>query len=988
MRLTAIGRWCLAAVALCAAPAVLAAQQGTGTITGTVVEAGTGMPLAGAQVSIPATHQGALVGTDGKFTIAQVAAGRVTVRAQMIGFEPVQLTANVTVDGTATVTFQLKRTAVTLSDVVVTATGEERTKEIGTAISGIDATQLATAPVTNLQQALVGRTSGVTILSNSGQPGAGGTIRLRGINSISQGNSPLIYVDGVRIYNGGTGTSVVGRQETTPLNDIDASDIDHIEIVKGPAATTLYGTEASGGVIQIFTKHGQAGAPQWHAEVTQGMNSMGHVGPSSDPTGLGLNKCSGVQTNGVGKTYEDATCPSNGSWLRDGQVQRYNASVRGGSSDVTYFLGGNMNQSMAVLPEGGNRDAGVTGNFTFRPKTGFEFGLSTQYTARHVDWVADGNSANGAMLNISRGPNTNFKGSGCVDTVDVCTTDAVLFGVTSYTKQNHYINGFTAKYDAEGHFSTRLNVGYDYDDALLASEYPFGFPRQPLGQLWQTQWNRTMLTTDYAANWKQNFGSSWQTTTSVGGQMFDSRYRNVDLESDYFAGPGVPVLTSGSLRQINGAIDERVINAGFFLQEVVGWRDRLFVTAGLREDGNSAFGKSFGLQQYPKLSASYVMSDESWWHMPHVETFKLRAAVGESGKAPGAFDAVRTWNPVAAENGQPAFTPSQVGNPDLGPERTRETEFGFDLSAFDGVLGINATLYQQRTNGALIPVQLPPSNGFTNTQLENVGTLKNTGGELSVDAELVRRSNFEWEARLNYTKVKSQAVDLGGQSIVIQALSDTYVDQGYPVPSYFGYKVTNPDAIAAPILATNADGSVNSHAFLGATYPDRIISPSTSITLFKHWKIDAIGEWQLGGHLLNAVGYQNANLDIWQPCYDVRTKLRAAAAGDASALNGVTALQRAKCTIVSSQRDYSYWVEPADFFKLRSVTVTYDIPERFAHGLHSPSLSLAGTNLWTSTKYTGTDPEVADISTSSFSRRDYYVFPTFRTFTATLRFGF
>ncbi|MDE3152361.1 MAG: SusC/RagA family TonB-linked outer membrane protein [Gemmatimonadota bacterium] len=980
MMFRAFRRWCLVVAALVAVPAALRAQQATGTITGTVTDAESGAPLAGAQVSIPASRQGALIGAEGKFSIPNVRAGRVTVRAQMIGFEPVTRTVTLAANGSVTVDFQLRRTAVTLTDVVVTATGVERTKEIGTALSAIDSASLARAPVVDLQQALVGRTSGVTVLANSGQPGAGGNIRLRGVNSISQGNAPIVYVDGVRIYNGGTGTSVVGRQETSPLNDIDASDIDHIEVVKGPAATTLYGTEASGGVIQIFTKHGMAGRPQWHAEVTEGMNNMGHVGPKSDATGLFLNKCSGILTNGVGKTFEDATCPKSGSWLRDGAVQRFSANVRGGSADVTYYLGGNINQSLGVLPEGGNRDAGLAGNFSFRPTTGLELGLNSQYTARHVDWVADGNSANGALLNISRGPNTNFKGSGCVDAVDVCITNATLFGVTSYTKQNHYINGFSAKYDAEGPFSARLNVGYDYDDAVLASEYPFGFPRQPLGQLWQTLWNRSLLTTDFAANWKQGFGRDFQTTTSVGGQMFDSRYRNIDLESDYFAGPGIPVLTSGSLRQINAATDQRVINAGFFLQEVIGWRDRLFVTAGLREDGNSAFGKSFGLQTYPKVSVSYVMSEEPWWHVPHVETFKLRGAVGESGKAPGAFDAVRTWDPIAANDGQPAFTPAQVGNADLGPERTRETELGFDLSAFNGWLGVNATYFQQHTYGALIPVQLPPSNGFTQTQLENVGKLQNIGGELTLDAHLLRRANVDWEARLNYTKTESKAVDLGGQSITIQALSDTYVREGYAVPSYFGYKVTNPNAIANPV--------VDSNAYLGATYPDQIITPSTTLTLWRDWTIDAIGEWQLGGHLLNAVGYQNANLDVWQPCYDVRTKLRAAAGGDASALDGVTALQRAKCTIVSKNRDYSYWVSPANFFKLRSITVTYAIPERISRGLHNASLSLSGTNLWTSTKYDGTDPEVADISTSSFSRRDYYVFPTFRTFTATLRFNF
>ncbi len=974
MKSRAIRCWCLAAVAMIVAPAALLAQSATGTISGTVTDAGSGAPLAGAQVSIPSTHQGALVGADGRFTIARVPVGRVTVRAQMIGFGPVTRVVDVTA-GTTTADFQLKRTAVALADVVVTATGEERTKELGTATSTIDAASLARAPVVNVQQILTGRTTGATVISNSGQPGAGGTIRLRGINSISQGNSPIIYVDGVRIYNGSTGTSILGRQNVRPLNDIDANDIDHVEVIKGPAATTLYGTEASGGVIQIFTKRGVAGRPQWHVEVGEGMNSMGHVGPKSDPTGLFLNSCSGVHTNEAGKTFEDPTCPSSGTWLRDGQVQRYGADVRGGTADVSYYLGANVNQQLGVLQEGGNRDGGVRGNFSFRPSNGLEFGLSSQFTGRHVDWVPDGNSANGVLLNISRGANSNFKaGTNCPDPVDVCLDNGTLFDVTSYTREHHYITGFTAKYDAEGPFTTHLNVGYDYIDMKLQSMYPFGFPRQDLGQIWLTPRTQTLITTDFAANWKQGFGRDWQTTTSVGGQMFDNRNESVDLESDYFAGPGQPVLTSGSLRLINGATEERVINAGFFVQEVVGWRDRLFVTAALRTDGNSAFGKSFGLQNYPKLSAAYVMSEEPWWHVPHVETFKLRAALGESGKAPGAFDAVRTWNPVAAQNGQPAFTPSQVGNPNLGPERTRETEAGFDLSAFDGRLGVNATYYKQHTFDALIPVEQPPSNGFTNRQLENVGDLDNSGYELSLNGELVSVHNFDWSARLNYTYNKSKAGNLGGQTITIEDLSRTYVKQGYPVPSYFGYKVTNPNDIANPII--------DSSGYLGATYPDRIISPSTSITLWRNWKIDAIGEWQLGGHLLNAVGYQNAHYNVWQPCYAAQDAMRA---GD---LSTVTALDRMKCTLSSSARDYAYWVEPADFFKLRSVTVTYAIPPRYARGLKDASISLSGTNLWTNSKYTGTDPEVADIRTSSFSRRDYYVFPTFRTFTATLRFGF
>ena len=904
------------------------------------------------------------------------------VRAQFIGYEPVERDVVVRPGATTAYDVALKRTAVSLSEVVVTATGAERKREIGNAISTIDSAELSRAPVANTQQLLAGRTTGVTVLANSGQPGAGGSVRLRGVNSVSQGNNPIVYVDGVRMYNGSSPSSVAGRQGTLPLNDIPASDIDRVEIVKGPAATTLYGTEASGGVIQIFTKRGVNGKPRWNAEVAGGVNNMGHVGPDSDPNGLFVNRCRGetlVNTDGV--RFEDPTCPASGSWLGNGAVQRYSLGVRGGTDDVSYYVSGNFADERGVLPTGGNRDGGFRTNLSFRPSSTLQFALSSAYTKRQVDWVPDGNNGNGFLLNVSRGPNSNFKGSGCSDATVTCVNNDSLLVQDAFTASDHFISGFTVNFDPVQRLSNRLSVGYDYNDANVQTTIPFGYLRVPAGQLTLVKWQRVLITTDYAGTWRQPFGDDLTTSTSWGGQVFDSRLQSAEFESDNFAGPGEPVLTSGALRTINSATDQRVVNAGFFFQELVGWRDRLFVTGGLRVDGNSAFGKSFGLQAYPKVSASYVLSDEPFWHVPMIETLKLRGAVGVSGKAPGAFDAVRTWSPVAAEDGQPAFTPDQLGNADLGPERTREVEAGFDASAFDGRLGINLTYYDQRTSDALVPVVNPPSEGFSNRQLENVGVLSNKGLELALTGDLVRGDRVALSGRLNYTSVRSEAVDLGGEVLTIESLSRTYVKEGYPVPFYYGKKILNPGAFADPVLSEN-------DTTLGSAFPTRIISPALTLTLWNRLTVDALGEWQLGGHLLNALAYQNSNLGTWQPCYDVQAKTRAAAAGDASALNDVTALQRARCSRIGSKRDYSFWVEPSDFFKLRSVSVTYALPVRLIPNATSASISLSGVNLWTATNYSGTDPEVADFRDNSFSRRDYYNFPTYRTFLATLRVGF
>ncbi|MEP6992642.1 MAG: TonB-dependent receptor plug domain-containing protein [bacterium] len=973
-------RWFTLALVVCM-PAYVQAQA-TGTITGTVVERGSGAPIEGARVTIPGTRIGALADARGVFTLRAVDAGAVPIRAQYIGYASQDQTVQVPASGTVQANFTLTRAPLTLTGVVVTATGEEQRRSVGTAMATVDTAQIARSAAVNTQQLLAGSTPGVTVLANSGQPGIGGTIRLRGVNSVSQGNSPLIYVDGVRLFNGRTPTNVGGRQFASPLNDIAAEDIDHIEIIKGPAATTLYGTEASGGVLQIFTKHGQDGAARWQASTTTGFNNMGHMGPESDSTGLFFNKCDGIRAIGDGTKFQDPTCPASGTWLRNGPISRFSLGVRGGTAGgTTYDLSGNADNEEGVLRKSGSWRRSLRANLGFKPAKGLTIEVNQSIVRNSLSGFPDGNSANGAVLNISRGSGSNFKGAGCTDLTVVCVLNDSLFSSDVTNVTNHFVTGVTLGYQPIEAWTNRLSVGFDYNNADIRYLTPFGHIRVPLGQLFETLWTRQFLSSDFASTYRKQVASAWSTSTSVGGQVFDSRLYSTDLQSDQFAGPGGPTLISGALRQITDVSQQRVINAGFFGQEMVGWRDILFVTVGARVDGNSAFGQSFGLQTYPKVSASYVISDEGFWPKRFVETLKLRAAVGDAGKAPGAFDAVRTWTPVAAENGKPAFATNQVGNAALGPERTREVESGFDATALDSRINLQYTHFNQHTYDALIPVQQAPSLGFAGSQLINAGELLNSGHEVQLSADLLRRSRVGVTARVGFTALHSAAGNLNGQTLTIFALGRTVVKQGLPVPSYYGLKVMNPDDFANPIVQDNQ--------YLGSAYATRIWTPGLSVRVSR-FILDAQGEWQLGGHNLNAIGYQNANLASWQPCFDVQAKMRTAAAGDSSGLANVTALERARCTINTKlPRDYAYWVESADFFKLRSLSVTADLPERLLrYGARSGALVFAARNLYKRTKYTGTDPESSDQRDDTFARRDYYVFPTSRSFTLTLRLGF
>jgi TonB-linked SusC/RagA family outer membrane protein len=978
-------RQSLTAVALLTGIATAAARtaqaQATGTISGRVVDAETGQPIAAAQVTISGTQLGRATGDDGRFTLANIATGPKTLVVRRIGYQQQSRSITLAANATVTVNFSLAKSSVSLAGVVTTATGEERKKEVGNAVTTLSSTEFEKAGAGNTQQILQGRSTGVTVLANGGSPGAGGTIRLRGVNSITQGNRPLIYVDGIRIFNGNSPTGVSSRQSVSPLNDIPASDIDRIEIVKGPAATTLYGTEASGGVIQIFTKRGRDGAASWTLDASGGVNSMGEFGPASDPTGMFVRQCRGpnmVDANGT--PFEDATCPESGSWLKNGYLGRYSLGVRGASGGINYAISGNLENEEGVLRVGTNKTGGMRVNLGFSPVKTVTLALNTSWQRRNTAMISDGNSADAFLLNVSRGPGSNFRGAGCSTPTITCVVNDTMFSKANTIGGDHFIVGGTATWTPFENFTNRLSVGIDYNNNDQRTINPFGYPRTPTGQYFQTLWNRQLITVDYATTWKQNFSSNFTGTTSFGGQLFDSRLNSTELQGDNFAGPGIPTLLSASIRQITDVNQQRVINAGLFAQQMIGWRDRLFITAGARIDGNSAFGQSFGLQTYPKVSASWVLSEESFWPTSLIETFKLRGAIGEAGKAPGAFDATRTWNPVAAEGGLSAFTPGQLGNPDLGPERTRESEYGFDAGLFGGRLGMVFTYFDAQTRDAIINVAYPPSQGFTANQPENVGTIRNRGFEAQLTGNLDLTSWAKLEARLQYTQMRGEAVDLGGRIITIDALSRSYVQEGLPLPAYVGRKVTNADAFETPIIE---EGQL-----LGQTFADKIINPSVTITLFNNLSIEAVGEFQRGGHLLNANGFQNAGLGIWQPCFAAQRALRAAAAGDRSQLASVNAKDRMRCAINAAERDYSYWVESADFFKLRNLSVAYDVPKRFLPKARSMTLTFAGRNLFRSTDYTGTDPEVADQRTSTFSRRDYYNFPPYRTFLFSVRTNF
>ncbi|HKJ02654.1 MAG TPA: TonB-dependent receptor, partial [Longimicrobiales bacterium] len=674
--------------------------------------------------------------------------------------------------------------------------------------------------------------------------GSGAQIRLRGAVSVSQSNQPIIYVDGVRVRSDAYARNISptegagrgGNVTASPLNDINPNDIDRIEVLKGSAASTLYGTEAAAGVIQIFTKRGTTGAPRWTMQMDQGFNHELPFAPNVD-----VRPVNDPLVEGPRGSYSYKYLNMD-PWLRNGHRQNYSMSVSGGSQVLQYFVSGDYGDNVGVMPLDEEKKDGVRANFTFTPLSSVTVQVNTAYNRTNIQNTSAGNNAQGLTLNAFR-RERNYIANADPDTI------SLVLAYDIRTRIDRFLLGATAGYDPGGAFNTKLTVGYDLADQDNRQLRPYGFRLLPSGKLYSALRNYSTLTADLVASYKLNVGEN-NVTLSVGGQSITTDQRTIQGEATDFAGPGDPDLDSGANR-LSWESRIREVNAGFFGQALFNIKDRYFLTGGLRVDGNSAFGQSLGLQAYPKISASYVVSDEDFWKDSY-GSLKLRAAWGQSGRAPGTFDAVRTWNAIGY-GGQPTYLPSNLGNPDLGPERTGETEFGFDWSGLDSRLTAEFTYYRQHTTDALFNVRHALSEGFATSQQENVGELENKGIEGSLRATLYDSENWGFDLGASIYTNHSKVLSLGGAPPF--SGGGSWIEEGYPVTLIRGVTIDNPQSLTDPKYTCGdsrvAAGAacVNVDVPIGPQAPTRVFGINTSIRMPKGIELSARGEYQ-GGHFI------------------------------------------------------------------------------------------------------------------------------------------
>ena len=967
----------LALAAMVARPAV--AQEGV--IAGAVVAAGTQRPITGAQVTVQGqSGRGAVTDNEGRFRINGVTGTEVTVQVRMLGFQNASQTARV---GTTNMRFTLTELPVSLEQIVVTGTapGAERVRQIGNVVSTVDAAEVVEmAPVRNVQQLLQGRVAGVFVAPASGMVGSGQRIRVRGQTTFSLSSDPLIYIDGVRVNNEAATGIVVqafGSGVVSRMNDINPEDIESIEIVKGPAAATLYGTEASRGVINIITKRGTAGETTYGLTVRQGTQWWQDVEKQlpinywKDPSGQ-------IQSLNI---Y--ALEKSRGNEIfRTGYMQGYTANVTGGNAGVRYFVSGDIDDDEGVDPTNDRKQFSGRANVQATPNEKFDINVSTGYIRNDTRLACEAGCGGRMWSTLFSTPELLAENACDATTPESCGYSRGFQGWTpeaydiwDVTQNIHRFTGsVTANWRPLPWMTHRFTVGRDVTNEENQELLPY-LTNDTLRYFWGTRFsngyrfqNRREVvfdTYDYAGSLNFDLPSEVKSTTSLGVQYYTKAFETASVQGEGFPTPDVTTVAAAANRVFPNQdfFDNRTLGA--FVQQQFGWRDRLFVTGAVRVDNNSAFGADVDFVVYPKFQLSWVLNEEPFFQniQPSwMSTVRLRGAFGESGQQPDVFAALRTFSPVAGPGGSAAITPNAVGNPDLRPERGREIELGFDAAFLNDRIGVDFTYYRTQTRDAILLQDVPLSGGFPGARYTNAGQILNQGIESVIRASILDFRPFGWDVTVNLSTNDSEIQELNGRdtTIVVGSIQHRI---GYPANSYFRERVVSARYDAATGRAVDAmcaDGAggttpcfnaqgvvIAPRVFLGRTTPKFESSLQSTFRLFRNVRLHAMLDRKTG-----FVKWDNnlrIRCQIFYTCLEYIDPV-----GQGTDPKDLAQMQTSGTLV-------DFVINDGSYTRLREISLNFDVPERYTRrfiGARSLGVNVAARNLKTWTDYTGLDPEV------------------------------
>lgn len=914
---------------------------------------------------------GTITDIDGVFQITAAQGSKLKV--SYIGYET-QLVAISPVDE---LKVELDQDNFKLDEVVVTGQGAEvQKRRLSSNVTTVSSKELERMKQGRIDQVLQNALPNVQITMSSGQAGATSLVKSRGLSSAFSNSTPVIYVDGVRVDNMNTGAtlnnSLSGNSAVTgSIGDIPMENIDHIEYVTGGAATTLYGSDAANGVIQIFTKKGAEQKTTFFAE-----------------TQLEADIASS-QFYHFKRTKE--------LLHQTGFTQKYRVGFDGGTEKFGYSFGGSMSNGTGTLIKNGNEDRKYDLRFGSRMKFNeqFEyqnsFGMVIEDFARSRNgnqggytglWFTEGAAATNFRYTDAAGELVNYGAD--LDALDDYTFAQMKAFVTkAEALQNNresvkrFQTSQSLSYAPLANLTFKGILGVDYrlntNKNVITNEYLIHTQQKPegtsdAGSISNFDRNYFGLTLDLNGQHKYRYKDVFSLISTAGFQFF-STYDHQSVYNRTNVRDGAQIIEGAGTLTSNEWLSY-LYNYGYFIQENIGFLDRYYIDLGLRSDYNTAFGDNVGWQYYPKVGLSYVLSEEPFMQRLKennlVSSFRILANYGIAGSYPPAFEYQRTVAFNSFQGGQAASF-GKYGNPDLAPEKKHSYEAGFNAVLFNRVLNLGFTYYYALTKDALFSIPSLPSSGQSANYLSNVGEIENKGIELSIGLQLV--DTKDWNVRLNasYNTNHNKVLSIGNAvPFAIGGFSSrtvqTVVAEGEPVGFIRGYKaVLNPDNSLKEILPLQN---------LGSTLPTAYGNFSLSAS-YKNLSFMLSGDYQYGAYVHS---------------FDRQFRFSKGLKDDAIPEKALEGLDQGANWLNFT----NFFVEKSDFLKIRNIGIAYDYkPKKY---LKSVNLAFNVYNPFAFTA-SSVDPEAALAGARSqgavaVGGLNYSSYSTPRQYVGTIRVSF
>jgi TonB-dependent starch-binding outer membrane protein SusC len=1009
-----------------------ALSQQTGSIAG-VVTSELDRPLSGAEVSLAHTPQATLTGADGRYLLTGVPVGEQVVRARFIGYGVAEVTVNVAAGEVAIANMSLRPQAIELDRIVVTGYGTQVRRELSGAVASVtgDEITLRGAPTVTVSYALQGQAAGVWVVTNSGIPGAGASVRVRGTNSIDANSEPLYVVDGVPATQGTTSDDPTQN----PLNTINPNEIESIDILKDAAATAIYGARGANGVVLITTRRGQPGVDRFTLESSYGVQQISKRIPVLNAQQYRELRNEALVNVGEEPFYDVVNVPSYdypSMLLRSGPQQNHSLTFAGGDSRTRYLLSANfMSQDGIVRGTDFERFTGrvnLDRHINDRLRMGTSMSLArTKLNLSEVETGELAGNSRGmiaAMIFDPAQAPTDEDGNWVRRAVlgeFINNPLATVSDLINQRNETRLLWNLFGEFDILPDLQFRTSLGgnlFDYFSPRYAPRTIYqGFGQNGVANIWQGR--ITELLNENLLTYRTDALGPGSTSLMGGFTVQTNQADHNSMSAENFLVDETlwNAIHAGASNRSVGSYSEEWALLSWLSRANYNLFDRYLLTATARYDGSSRFGVENKWAFFPSASLAWMVSEEDFMQDQTLfSSLKLRTSYGITGNQPNALYAslagLGTTESSIGGQRNVVFVPGwRAPNPDLRWETTRQFNTGVDLGVLNDRVMVSMDVYTGRTDDLLLMVNMPFTSGFQ-TQLRNVGSLQNRGAELELQTVNLETARFSWRSRLNVAGNRNKVLSIGEDQEYLLLGEGTnrgwawavggqshIVKPGHPLGSFYGYQLaglwqqgdvcdlTDPrptlDCVPGELRFVDLDGdgriSPEDRTIIGNAEPTFYGGFTNSFT-YGAFSLDAFMNFSYGNDVINApnvfgmssTGQLNERAEVlnrWTPT-NTNTDIPRANANRRAVL-------------------HSNLVEDGSFLRLQSLTLGYQLPARMIPGTEETRVYVTGQNLFTITGYSGFDPEVNSLGGDPRTRGvDIGAYPRARTWNFGVRATF